>query len=340
MEIGRLNIDFPYLLAPMAGYTDMAFRSICHDYGCGASFTEVVVAQGLVRGSKPSWHLLETAENEHPVAAHIYGSDPDVMARVAAMVEECGRFDFVDINCGCPVRKIVAKGAGAALIKNPKRIGEIVKAVTDAVDMPVTVKTRIGFYDGEVMIHEIAREVEANGAAMLAIHGRFAANHHNGAVDWELIAQIKSELSIPVVGNGGLKTAEDAVAGMDASGVDGVMIARGAVGRPWIFEDIAALRRGEEPQVRHHAELRQVIKEHLRRLVEQKKLEALYRRKSDFNPDSSAALKFRSHMIQYLRGFSDWQDVRRCLNAIRSTDEILEIVDRVLARQSGDIVPR
>ena len=339
MRVGGLEIDFPFLLAPMAGYTDAAFRSVCLDYGCGGTFTEVVVAQGLMRGSKPSWHMLETAENEHPVAAHIYGSEPAVMARTAAMIEETGRFDFIDINCGCPVRKIVAKGAGAALIKDPALIGRIVRAVKAAVKLPVTVKTRIGFYDGQEMITTIAREVEDNGGDMLAIHGRYAALHHRGPVDWEMIARIKQMLTIPVVGNGGLMTAADALEKMQSSGVDGIMLARGAVGRPWIFEDVAAIQRGEQPKVRHHDELCAVIRTHLDRLVALKHKEARYRRKSDFNPDWSAALNFRSHLIQYLRGFADWSDVRRRLNSIRSTDDILEIVETVLARQDTDVVP-
>ncbi len=317
----------------MAGYTDTAFRSICKEYGCGMVYTEVAVAQGLVRDSKPSWHLLETVASEAPIAAHIYGSDPQVMAETARMIEHTGRFATIDINCGCPVRKIVAKGAGAALIRSPELIGKIVKAVSSAVQLPVTVKTRIGFEVGQERISEIAHAAEENGAAMIAIHGRYAAHHHRGDVDWELIAKIKSERALPVMGNGGIWTAEDALRLMRQSGVDGIMIARGAVGQPWIFQDIEYLLKGEQPPQHNLNELRSVIEKHLIRLVQLKEKEALYRRKSSFNPDKSAAMKFRSHLIQYLRGLKDWSDIRRKFNSIDSTTDIMQIVDTVFARQ-------
>ena len=340
MNIGKLSLDNPFILAPMAGYTDAAFRSLCYDFGCAMAYTEVVVAQGLVRGSKPSWHLLETVENEHPAAAHIYGSDPRVMADTAAMIEQTGRFDTIDINCGCPVRKIVAKGAGAALIRSPQLIGKIVKAVVGAVTLPVTVKTRIGFEPGVERVSEIAEAAEDNGAAMIAIHGRYAAHHHRGDVDWDLIAEIKRERGIPVVGNGGIMTASDAILHLGKYSLDGIMIARGAVGRPWIFEDIHDIQNGNPLRRRTHAELREVISTHLQRLVRLKEKEALYRRKSSFDPDHNAARKFRSHLIQYLRGFSDWSDIRRRLNSIETTADILQIVDTVFARQETDTLPQ
>jgi nifR3 family TIM-barrel protein len=340
MQLGSLSIDFPFLLAPMAGYTDAAFRSICHDFGCGMTYTEVSVAQGLMRGSKPSWHLLETFEGEGPVAAHIYGCEPDVMAAVAVMAEKTGRFASVDINCGCPVRKIVAKGAGAALIHKPEQIGRIVRAVSSAVAIPVTVKTRIGFELGVERIGEIAQAVEENGAAMLAIHGRYARNHHRGDVDWKMIARIKKNCSIPVVGNGGIMSAEDAMMRMNQTGVDGIMIARGAVGRPWIFDDIARLQAGKEPLERTQTELRALIEEHLNRMMVLKEREALYRRKGAFDAEGGVAAHFRCHLIQYLSGFENWSDIRRRLNAVRSRVDIMDIVDAVFARQHTLLVPR
>lgn len=340
MQIGSLTTETAFFSAPMAGYTDAAFRSICKDFGCGMVYTEVAVAQGLVRNSKPSWHLLETVDGERPIAGHIYGSDPEVMAATAVMIEQSGRFDTIDINCGCPVRKIVAKGAGAALIRSPQLIGKIVKAVSDAVEIPVTVKTRIGFDDGKERITEIARAAEEGGAAMIAIHGRYAANHHRGDVDWDMIARIKSERGIPVMGNGGVMNAEEALSRMSGSGVDGIMIARGAVGRPWIFEDISRLQAGRPVLERTHADLREIIELHLKRLLVLKEKEALYRRKGTFNIDRGAATHFRCHLIQYLSGFADWSDIRRRLNAIETTADIMEIVDMVFARQKDNLVPR
>ncbi len=340
MQIGSLTTETPFSLAPMAGYTDAAFRAICKDYGCSLVYTEVAVAQGLMRDSKPSWHLLETVSGERPIAGHIYGSEPEVMAATASMIEASGRFDLIDINCGCPVRKIVAKGAGAALIRSPERIGEIVRAVCAAVTLPVTVKTRIGFDPGEARITEIAQSVEEAGAAAIAIHGRYAAHHHKGDVDWELIARIKNESGIPVIGNGGIMSAELALQRMRESGVDGIMIARGAVGRPWIFDDIARLQRGEAVAERSLPELREIIEKHLARLVALKRKEALYRRKGSFLVDRGAAMHFRCHLIQYLSGFADWSDIRRRLNSLTSTADILDVVDQVFARQTSSVVPR
>jgi tRNA-dihydrouridine synthase len=215
-----------------------------------------------------------------------------------------------------------------------------VKAVSDAVDLPVTVKTRIGFEVGVERISEIARAAEENGAAMLAIHGRYARNHHRGDVDWELISKIKSDSSIPVVGNGGVLCAEDAIRRMRESGVDGIMIARGAVGRPWIFDDIRRLLQGEEPLERRQSELREVISEHLRRMMLLKEREALYRRKNSFDAEGGVAAHFRCHLIQYLSGFDNWSDIRRRLNAVHAISDVMEIVDAVFARQSNDLVPR
>jgi tRNA-dihydrouridine synthase B len=339
IKLGTVTTQTPFFLAPMAGYTDAAFRSVCKDFGSAMGYTEVAVAQGLVRSSKPSWHLLETVPGERPVAGHIYGSDPAVMAATAAMIEASGRFDIIDINCGCPVRKIVAKGAGAALIRTPKRIGEIVRAVCAAVTMPVTVKTRIGFDQGEERISEIAQEVEDGGAQALAIHGRYAASHHRGDVDWDLIAKIKSKSGIPIIGNGGVLTAKDALRRMQETGVDGIMIARGAIGQPWIFDDIAHLQRGEAEPVRPLSELREIIARHLARLVALKEKEGLFRRKGSFLVDRGAATHFRCHLIQYLSGLSDWSDIRRTFNALESTEDVMDVVDQVIARQNTATIP-
>jgi tRNA-dihydrouridine synthase len=204
----------------------------------------------------------------------------------------------------------------------------------------VTVKTRIGFDDGEERITEIAQAAEEGGAAMIAIHGRYAANHHRGDVDWDMIARIKSERGIPVMGNGGIMNAEQALAHMSESGVDGIMIARGAVGRPWIFEDISRLQSGKPVLERTHTDLRDIIELHLNRLLELKGKEALYRRKGTFNIDRGAATHFRCHLIQYLSGFADWSDIRRRLNAIENTADIMDIADMVFARQKSNLVPQ
>lgn len=333
MQLGNLTIDSPFWLAPMAGYTDAAFRSVCHDFGGGLFYTEVAVAQGLVRDSKPSWHLMETRDDEGPVAGHIYGGEPEVMAETAAMIERTGRFVAIDINAGCPVRKIVAKGAGASLIRTPEKIGAIIQAVCNAVSLPVLLKTRIGYEQDRSRIAEITQAAEEAGAAAIAIHGRYATRQHRGPVDWEQIRAIKARASIPVLGNGGLFTAREAVDRLTEYGLDGVLIARGAVGSPWIFEDAERLWRGEPVRERSLADRRAVIETHLSRLVELKTKEGRCRRRSGFDADRGAALHFRCHLIQYLAGLSDWVDIRRSMNTITSTTEIMQAVDTVFARQ-------
>jgi nifR3 family TIM-barrel protein len=308
-------------------------RSLALEFGAGLVFTEVANAQGLVHGSKPTRHLLETFPGEHPVAGHIYGSDPGIMARAAILMEELNRFSFIDINCGCPVRKIVAKGAGAALIRDPARIAAIVSAVGAAISIPVTVKTRIGFSPDMVNISEIAHAAEEAGAAAISIHGRLACHHHRGPSAWDIIARVKSERTIPVIGNGGVDRAEDVPVMFAETGVDAVMIGRGAVGNPWIFRKAHALMHGLPYEEHSLSEHRAVIAEQLNRLITLKKIEYRFRKRASVPAEQSAALHFRAHLFRYFAGFRDWADVRRELNTMNTPERIMEAVDRVLARQ-------
>ena len=238
VNIGSLTVDFPIMLSPMAGYTDAAFRSLCRDFNCGMIYTEVITCRGVVHDSKLTRHMLDTFPNEHPIAGHIYGSEPEIMAEAAAKIEEMGRYDTIDVNCGCPVRKIVAKGAGAALMHDPEKICAIVSAIKKSVSLPVTIKTRLGPTPEMMNISEIAQAAEEAGADGIAIHARFTSAQHSGEADWNALAQIKSERAIPVFGNGGIQTAEDALRMISETGVDGVLIGRAAIGNPWIFDEI------------------------------------------------------------------------------------------------------
>ena len=324
----------PFWLAPMAGYTDQAMRKVFRRFGGGLFYTEVTVAQGLIRDAAPSWHLLACDAEERPMAGHIYGSDPVVMADAARMMEATGRFDAIDINCGCPVRKIVAKGAGAALIRNPAQIEAIVRSVVRAVTLPVMVKTRIGYEAGQVQATEILHRVEDAGASAIAMHGRFAEHHHKGLADWDLIAAMKAKAGIPVIGNGGVKTAEQAVKALRQYGVDAVMIARGAVGNPWILADAEALIAQSRIPARDYRDLRDVIHFHLAELVALKEKERQWRRQKTMDVDRAAALQFRCHLIQYLAGLEHWADIRRQFSQIASCEHIHKMVDTVIARQT------
>jgi tRNA-dihydrouridine synthase B len=330
LTLGSLRPASPFLLAPMAGYTDSAMRTLCLEHGAGLAMTEVVNAGGLVRNAKLTWHLLETAPGERPVLAHLYGADPGVLAEAAARVAASGRFAGIDLNAGCPVRKIVAKGAGAALMRNPERIEAIVRALCAAVDLPVTVKTRSGLDPDRLNIAEVAHAVEAGGAAGLFVHARPASQRHGGAADWAVLARIKAERGIPVIGNGGIECPHDAVRMLRETGVDGVLIGRAAIGNPGFFAQAAACRAGRALPRPTPAERRAVIVEHLARLTDLLQKERLLRRHNTRSADAVAARVFRPYLLKYLRGCSGLPAVRRRLNALDSTAEIMRIVDACL----------
>ena len=334
LQIGPLRIPFPVLLAPMAGYTDTAFRTLCLRRHAGAVFTEMVNAEGVIRGSRPTLHLLESEPDERPLAAHLYGANPESMALAAAAIEKLGRFDFIDINCGCPVRKIVAKGAGAALMKTPEKIEAIVRAVRGAVRLPVTVKTRIGYWKDKVNISEVAHAVQAGGGQAIFVHARFATSQHKGPADWEALARIKAQCAIPVIGNGGVTQPQDALDLFARTGVDGVMIGRAAVGNPWIFDEIRRLAEGEPPAPHSLAEHRAVILEHLDRLTALSRKQ-YRRRKSRLPIEDTAVLQFRGHLVRYLAGFRGFAEVRRNLQTLHTADALIRAVDGVIANETA-----
>ncbi|MDD4869727.1 MAG: tRNA-dihydrouridine synthase family protein [Kiritimatiellae bacterium] len=333
--IGKLIIDPPVMLAPMAGYTDSVFRSICKKYHCPVTLTEVVNAEGTIRGGHQTLHLLETNPGERPIGAHIYGADPDRLAAAAIIIEKTDRFDFIDINCGCPVPKIVRKGAGVALMRTPEKIERIVYTVKSAVSLPVTVKTRIGLSPDKMNIHEVSQAVEAGGASAIFIHARFASQRHSGEANWEILARIKSEMSIPVIGNGGISCVDDVFRMFSQTRVDGVMIGRAAVGNPWFFDEIYC-RVNNLPWSPHSLEEhRAIIMEHLENLVLLKQKEYRYKKKNSIPVDQAASLHFRAHLHQYLRGFHGWPQIRRNLNTMHRIENIREAVDWIIAKQKS-----
>jgi nifR3 family TIM-barrel protein len=331
LRFGGLEVGFPVVLAPMAGYTDRACRMMCRRFGCELAMTEVANAQGLVHGSKPTFHILETGSGEHPVAAHIYGSDPDVMAEAARRIERLERFDFIDINCGCPVRKIVARGAGVALMKTPARIEAIVAAVRAAVAMPVTIKTRLGLTPETHNVEEVVAAAEAGGAAAVFVHARYASARHSGPADWEALAAVKAAARVPLAGNGGVDEPADALRMLGQTGVDGVMIGRAAIGRPWIFEDVAALAGGEAVPVRSPGFIRDVVSSHLAAVVVLKEREYRIRRHARLTIEHAAVLAFRGHLHQYLAGRPRWARARRRLNDLETRDDVMAVVNSVLS---------
>jgi tRNA-dihydrouridine synthase B len=330
-QIGSVEITNPVMLAPMAGLADSAFRTLCMRFGCGLTFTEITNAAALVRKSWRTWLLLATTDEERPVVAHIYGRNPQEMAEAARRIEEMGCFSLIDINCGCPVRRIMVRGCGAALMGEPALIGRIVESISAAVSLPVTVKTRIGLDPDHHNIDEVARVIEESGGSAIAIHARYASAGHGGPADWEALASVKQQRGIAVIGNGGITVPGDVAKMFSKTGVDGVMIGRAALGCPWIFRQIADLAAGGTGEWSpSDTELLDVIRAHTTLLFEMKEREAPFRRRIKFPPEASAALTMRPHLLKYLNGRTGIGEVRKRLNDLDSVESVCALAETVL----------
>jgi len=349
LEFGSVEIDFPVVLAPMAGYTDAAMRTLCLEHGAGAVYSELTSAEGIRRDSEKTFQVLETGKGEHPIAGHIFARDPQAMAEAAKYIEQTGLFDWVDINCGCPVKKVVSRGAGAALMKDLPLLGEIIEKVKGAVSLPVSVKTRIGFNNSTPGHLEIAKVVEESGADMIAVHARLAKNFHGGDPDWHALGEMKQALSIPIIGNGGVNSPDDAQRMVEVSGVDGVMIGRAAIGNPWIFEQIKD-EGSDEGSVREFGNSqipgltpqgrRDMMAEHLLRLVELNGLkQKASSRPGKYSPEEAACIQFRTHIPYYVKGLFDKKRLLMKLATLVSVETILEEVDILVGKNDRNLNP-
>ncbi|MGB4660729.1 MAG: tRNA dihydrouridine synthase DusB, partial [Mobilitalea sp.] len=236
-HIGNVNINGNLFLGPMAGVTDLPFRLLCKEKGADLVYTEMVSAKGVQYNNKNTESLIQIAEEERPAALQLFGSDPDILSESAKKLEHYN-FDILDINMGCPVPKVVNNGEGSALMKNPKLIGEIVRKVVLDYSKPVTIKIRKGFHEDNINAVEIAKIAEANGAAAVAVHARTREQYYSGKADWDVIQMVKKAVKIPVIGSGDVFTPEDAKRMLEQTECDAIMIARGARGNPWLFEQI------------------------------------------------------------------------------------------------------
>lgn len=313
LKIGNVELDSPVALAPMAGVTDLPFRILCREQGCGLMCTEMVSAKALLYKNRNTKPLLETKPEERPVAVQLFGSDPEIMSEMALMLEE-GPYDIIDVNMGCPVPKIVNNGEGSALMKNPKLAGEILSAMTRKLKKPVTVKFRKGFNDESVNAVEFAKMAEQSGAAAVAVHGRTREQFYSGKADWDIIRQVKEAVSIPVIGNGDIFTPQDAGRMLRETGCDGVMVARGAKGNPWIFSRIDHyLKTGEVLPKQGPEEVKQMILRHAALLAE-------------FKGEYTAMREMRKHVSWYTAGYPHSAALRNDINLVETMEELQELV--------------
>ncbi len=313
MRIGNIELDNNVFLAPMAGITDRPFRILCKEQGCGLTYTEMVSAKGLHYDSKKTENLLYIQPADRPVAVQLFGSDPGILAQEAAKLWEDGA-DIIDINMGCPTPKIVKNGDGAALMKKPRLVAEIIRRMSQAIKIPLTVKIRKGWDRNSVNAVEIARIARESGAAAIAVHGRTREQMYGGSADWDVIAQIKKDLDIPVIGNGDIFTPGDAVCMLERTGCDAVMIGRGARGNPWIFSrTLKLISQGENAP---HPDIRQVL-----RMIE---------RHTDLSIDQKgeklALREMRKHVGWYLKGFRNAGAIRKEANRAETREQLFQIL--------------
>ena len=301
-KVGKINIEKALLLAPMEDVTDIAYRKLCKELGADIVYTEFVNSDGLIRSNKKTEKKLEITEEERPVGIQIYGGNLEPMIE-AAKIAESKNPDIIDINAGCWVKKIAARGAGAGLLRDPDYMGLMVESIVKAVNIPVTVKTRIGWDESSVNILEVAKRIEDAGAAAITIHCRTRSQGHSGEPDWDWIPKVKEIVNIPIALNGGIFTAEDVKNAFDSTKADAVMIARGAIDHPWIFKEAKQLLEGKtiepvSPEERIHTALR-----HLKYSLEIKEPKA-------------AIFPFRKYYSGYLKGLQNSHKIRQELMTI------------------------
>jgi nifR3 family TIM-barrel protein len=316
LALGPLELWPPVVLAPMAGVTNAAFRRICRRYGAGLYVSEMVNARGLAEGGTKSWELAAFDPDESPRSIQLYGTDPNAVGRAVRRLVADGRVDHVDLNFGCPVRKVTRHGGGSAVPVRPRLLAALVGAAVAAADgAPVTIKVRLGVDDELLTYLDAGRVAEDEGAAAISLHARTAAQLYSGRADWDAIARLKAHVTIPVLGNGDIWTAADAMAMLSATGADGVVIGRGCLGRPWLFRDLADAFDGRPPRPAPNlGEVGAILVDHARLLAERRGEDAGLR-------------DMRKHTGWYLTGYPVGRDVRQRLSCVRTMQELTAIIE-------------
>ena len=317
MKLGNIELNNPLFLAPMAGVTDWAFRTICAKLGADVTVTEMVSSRALVYQDQKSAKLLR--KNEGSVCgAQIFGNDPEIMAQAAVLALEISGCDFLDINMGCPMPKVANNGDGCGLMRTPELAGDIVKAVVKAVNVPVTVKCRLGWDKGSVNVLDFAKRMEDSDAAMIAVHGRTRSMLYSGVADWDMIRKVKERLSIPVIANGDITDGEAAVRCLKRTGADGLMIGRSIFGDPWIFEEVRAALNGEEYAGRP------CLADRIAMAVEQFQLS------EQDHGEHIACLEARKHFAWYLRGVPHSSYYKNQITSLNTMEDIYRVAKDVI----------
>ena len=315
MRIGNVEIANPVMLAPMAGVTDLPYRLLCKEQGCGYMVTEMVSAKAVLYNNKNTDLLMLTKEEEAPVALQLFGSDPEIMADIADRLLDRGFAGF-DINMGCPVPKVVNNHEGSALMKEPLLAGKIVEAMAKRVKCPVTVKFRKGFDENNVNAVEFAHIMEESGAAAVTVHGRTREQFYSGKADWDIIRQVVDRVKIPVFGNGDIFSGEDAKNMLEQTGCQGIAVGRGAKGNPWIFREINAVMEGKEiPPPPTVKERKEMIVRHAKLMVE-------------YKPEFMVVREMRKHVSWYTTGLHNCAALRDEVNHTESLEELFELLDK------------
>jgi tRNA-dihydrouridine synthase B len=302
IELGRIKLSGPLVLAPIAGFTDSPFRKICVSHGCGLTMTELISAEGIVRKNKKTMDLLKFTDGERPFAIQIFGRKPETMAAAAEVVETLSP-DLIDINMGCPARKVVGSGNGAALLREPQLVNKIAEAVVKKTKLPLSAKIRIGWDDLSLNYLDVVKALEDAGISMIIVHGRTRAQQYSGKADWNVIKEIREKASVPVIGNGDIDSYKTAYEMMEYSGCPAVMIGRGAIGNPWIFS-------GRTPEPR---EIIETVKLHLDLMLDEYGNRGIH--------------MMRKHIVRYIHGTKNAAKARSAIVKATGREEIINILD-------------